>query len=898
MLNDLLYRIRTLFRSKAVEAELNDELRFHFERQVEKLMGAGVGRDEAMRQARLSLGGLEQVKEECRQARGVALIEALAQDIGYALRILRKSPGFTAAVTLSLALGIGANTAVFSLIDAVMWRMLPVKNPEGLLLLVHGQGASLESGFTFQQFRLMREQNKVLTKLAAYSPARLNVSVNGSIEPAAEGQLVSGSYFSVLGVRPIAGRAISPEDDLVPNGHPVAMISYGYWKRRFGLAPSAVGRTITLSGMSFTIIGVTPPEFFGVEVGAAPDIFVPVMMQPTVMPAFENLLANPVIYRTWLHSLGRLKPGIHAPRAAAELEILFRQELPKGFKAKGEGFDNERLALTPAAMGLSDLRRRFSQPLFILMAVVGIVLLIACANTANLLLARAASRRAEFAMRLALGASRWRLTSQLLVESIVLAILGGVCGILLARWATQILVTFLSAGRAPVVLNLTPDLRVLGFTAAVSIATGILFGIAPAMRATRIDLAPALKSLASLLTGGRGGLRPGKILAVAQVALSLLLLIGAGLFVRSLQKLNSHDAGFARESVLIARVEPRGSDQRNIPGASAGLDRIYRELLQNVESIPGVRSASLAQFTPTRINGLSAQLNLPSGEVKRVFTPMVYPSYFATLGIRMSAGRDFNSGDLGANSAPVSVVNESFVRQVFQGESAVGKQIRMFGGLREIIGVVKDSRYSSPRGETPAIAYQPFLQTRTGRGQMALYVRVAGASGVILPRIREALQNIDRDLPMFEVRTLAEEMDAALIQERLIATLSSFFGVLALLLASIGLYGLLAFAVVQRTGEMGIRMALGARRSNVVWMVMREALLLVVAGIAIGVPAVLAGARLASSQVSGLLFGLEATDPLTIAFATLLLASVAMIAGYLPARRASRVDPMMALRNE
>jgi predicted permease len=502
-------------------------------------------------------------------------------------------------------------------------------------------------------------------------------------------------------------------------------------------------------------------------------------------------------------------------------------------------------------------------------------------------------------MRLALGASRWRLTRQLLVESILLAILGGVCGILLSRWATQILVAFLSAGRAPIALNLIPDLRVLGFTAALSIATGILFGIAPAMRSTQIELAPALKSLSSLLAGGRGGLRPGKILAVAQVALSLLLLIGAGLFVRSLQRLNSQDSGFARESVLIARVEPRGSDQRNIPGTPARLDRIYKNLLLGVESIPGVRSASLAQFTPTKTGGLPGrQIELPSGEQKTAFVPMVYPNYFITAGIPVLAGRDFNSGDLGENSPPVGVVNESFVRQFFPGESPIGKQFRTSGSLREIIGIVKDSTYSSPRGETPAIVYQPFLQTRTGRGQMALYVRIAVPSGLILPRLREALQNIDRDLPMFEVRTLAEEMDAALIQERLIATLSSFFGIVALLLASIGLYGLLAFAVVQRTSEMGIRMALGARRGDVVRMVMREALLLVVAGIAIGVPAALAGARVASSQVSGLLYGLEATDPLTIAEATLLLASVAMIAGYLPARRASRVDPMVALRNE
>lgn len=896
MLSDLLYRIRALFERKTVERELDDELRFHLEHSVERHMRSGLTREEAGRRAHIELGGIEQMKEECRQARGVTLVQGLLQDIGYALRVLRKSPGFTAAVVLSLALGIGANTAVFSLIDAVMWRMLPVKDPEALRLLAHGQGRAFESGFSYRQYQVMGAQNQVLTDLAAYSPVRLNVSVDGSMEPTAQGQLVSGRFFSALGVNPIAGRAINVEDDLVPSGHPVAMISYGYWKRRFGLAPSTIGRTISLSGTTFTIIGVTPPEFFGIEVGAAPDIFVPVMMQPAVMPAYENLLLRPIIYATWLRPLARLKPGIQEQQAAAELELLFRQEIPRGPKFRA--LENEKLVLLPAATGLSDLRRQFSQPLFILMTIVGIVLLIACANTANLLLARAAARRPEFAMRMALGAGRWRLMRQLLVESVLLAMLGGLCGILLARWATQLLVAYMSSGRNPIILNLNPDLRVLAFTIAVSVATGILFGLAPAMRSTRIDLAPALKNLAGLLSGGRGGLRPRKVLAVTQVALSLLLLIGAGLFVRSLQNLNNQNSGVARESVLIVPVEPKGSDQRNIAGTSARLDRTYKDLLQQVESMPGVRSTSLAQFTPTSIRGLTLTITLPSGEEKRAYVPMVYPNYFATMGIAMTAGRDFNAGDLGANSPPVAVVNETFVRLVFQGQSAVGKQFQIAGRLREVIGVVKDSRYTNPRGDTPAMVYQPFLQTNTGRGQMALYVRVSGNSSLILPRIREAVQSVDKELPLFEVHTLAQEMDAVFIQERLIATLSSFFSILALLLACVGLYGVLAFAVVQRTGEMGIRMALGAGRGDVVWMVMREALLLVLIGIAIGVPAALAVARLASSQVSGLLFGLNATDPLTIATASALLASVAAIAGYLPARRASRVDPMVALRNE
>jgi predicted permease len=380
-----------------------------------------------------------------------------------------------------------------------------------------------------------------------------------------------------------------------------------------------------------------------------------------------------------------------------------------------------------------------------------------------------------------------------------------------------------------------------------------------------------------------------------------MLLVGAGLFVRSLQKLNAQDAGVPRESVLIVRVEPKGSDQRNIPGTSQRLDRVYKDLLQRVESIPGVRSASLAQFTPTNRRAMPMPYQLPSGEPKQALVTMVYAKYFATMGIPMVAGRDFNDRDLGENSPPVIVVNEVFAKQSFEGENPVGKPCLVRTRSRspcEIIGVVKDSRYANLRGDTPAMVYQPFLQTQTGRGQMALHVRAAGSSGLILPRIREEVQKVDRDLPMFEVRTLAEEMDTALIRERLIAMLSSFFSVLALLLACVGLYGLLTFAVVQRTGEMGIRMALGASRGDVVWMVMREALALAVIGVAIGVPCALAAARLASSQIAGLLFGLKASDPLTMVAAAVLLALVAAIAGYLPARRASRVDPMVALRNE
>ena len=832
------------------------------------------------------------------------LFDNFAKDLRFARRSLSKAPVFTAVAVLSIALGIGANTAIFSLIDAVLWRILPVKDPAGLWVL--------GNDLTFQQYRLLRDDNRV-ARLAAYSPVRLNVSVDGSIEPTSDGQLVSGSYFELLGVSPAIGRAIGVDDDRIPNGHPVAMISHRYWARRFALDPGVLGRTISISGMPFTIIGVAPPEFFGMEVGMAPDIFLPLMMQPAVVPAFENLLDNPIIFRTWLTTLARLNPGVRPPQAAAALDALWRQTFPEGFK--NAGFQIPKLAIEPASTGLSSLRRQFSQPLFILLAVVGVVLLIACANIANLLLARAAARRTEFALRLALGAGRGRLSSQLLVESMVLAGMGGLCGILLARWAIKLLVVYMSSGRSPIVLDLNPNPRVLGFTAAVSLATGILFGMAPAFRAARLDPWPALKSLGGVLSRAHGGLRPGRILAVCQVALSLLLLIGAGVFVRSLQKLNGETFGIARDRVLIVRIEPKGSDQRNIPGTTARLDRIYRDLLDRVEKIPGVRTVSLGQATPTNpVPGAGGQVTLASGRQVRVPMVMLYPNYFATIGQPLIAGREFNAPDLGENAPAVCVVNEAFVRDVFPGENPLGKpcvtnrrpNVRDASGPRysrppepyQIVGVVKDARYSNPRGAVQPIIYTTFLQTGTGRGQMVLHVRVAGDPGRLLPAIRQEVMRVDPTLPAFDVHTLGQEMNAALIQERLIAMLSSLFGGLALLLASVGLYGLLAFAVVHRTGEMGIRMAIGASRGSVVWMVMREALWLALAGVAIGVPIALAGARLISSQVSGLLFGVKATDPLTIAGAAILLVLVAATASYFPARRASRVDPMIALRNE
>jgi predicted permease len=902
MITDLLHRLRSLFRREQVEREMDEELRFHYDAHIERGIRSGLTPGEARRQARLAVGSSDSVKEEYRDARGVSALESVAADVRYAARGLAKSPGFACVVVCSLAIGIGANTAIFSLMDALLWRALPIQDPAGLHLVGTRYEEGTVYGYPYKQYRLIADHSPWFSGVAAYGSARVNVSIDGGTEPTADAQMVTGGYFQLLGVRAALGRTIGGEDDRVPNGHPVVMISHAYWQRRFAGDRGVVGKTVHLCGTPFTIVGVTPREFFGVEVGRAPDFFAPVMMQPALMPALENLLANPIITRNWLRPVGRLNPGMTVARAESQLDALIKANQVQG--ARIPPANTWKLVLTPAANGISDLRRQFSQPLAVLMAMVVALLALACANAANMLLARAASRAPEFAMRRALGAGRERLMQQVLVESLLLAGGGGLLGLLLAHQATRFLVTFLSTGRSPVVLNVAPDLRVLAFTVAVSLATGLLFGLVPAFRSSRTNPSLDLRGLAGTGGDGRHALRPGKLLVVAQVALSLVLLAAAALFVRSLQKLNAQDSGFPRESVLTMRVEPRGSDQRNVPGAEPRLDRTYRALLESVRAIPGVRAASLAHFTPTSPIGFSSPLQLASGEQLRVSRLMVYPGYFETMGIPLLSGRDFGPRDLDENSPYVAVVNETFARHAFPGANPVGQTFQTSGGRGratlscQIIGVVKDSKYTNLRGAPPPVILQPFLQTNTGRGQMTLHVRIAGQAAAVVSRLRQEVQKIDPALPLFEVRSLADEMDAAMVRERVMATLAAFFGAVALALACVGLYGLFSFAVIRRTREIGVRMALGANSGRVVGMVMREVAVLLGAGLAIGTPIAFATGRLASSQIAGLLFGLTPTDPVSLGIATAVLAAVAAFAGFLPAVRAAGVQPAIALRTE
>jgi macrolide transport system ATP-binding/permease protein len=880
---------RRLFHRRKLEHELDAELRFHLEEQERDYIRTGMSEPEARRKATVSFGGIEGIKEDCREVRSISLVESTAQDIRYAERSMRKLPLFSVVVVLSLALGIGANTAIFSLIDALMWRMLPVKDPENLVYISRIEDGIPQTGFTYRQYRAL--QDAQVSEIAGYSAQRASVTIDGNLEPTAEVHLVSGNYFSLLGVPAITGRTFTTDDDQIPNGHPVVMLSYGYWTRRFDRDPSVIGKVISFSARPFTVIGITPPRFFGTEVGTAPDLFVPIMMQPTIMGASENLLEAPIIYSTWIQTLARLKPDISPAQAAAMLEPAYLQNGPP--RKLGMEPPVVKIIVNSAAMGISALRRQFSKPLIVLMSVVGMVLLIACANIANLFLARAASRRGEFALRLAIGAARGRLARQLLAETVILGILGGAVALVVSHWAMRILLLYISAGRSPVVLDLNPSFRAFAFTGFVSIATGIVLGLATAVRATRLDLSLALKNSQGI--GRRASLGPHRVLAVMQVALSLVLLIGAGLFARSLGKLDSQADMLPRDRVLVVRLEPTGSDQRNLNGTLERLHRIYTDLLERVSSIPGVQSASLANVSPLKpTSGCCGARDPATGQVRLIPQVMVYPKFFETMGIPIVRGENFRPEDFVPNAAPVAVVNETFARNLFNGDDPIGEMLNQ----TRIIGVAKDTRYVDLKRETEPTSYVPFLAARTGRGQMILHVRTAIEPAAIVPLIRQEVWKADPMVPQSDVHTLSGEIDSVLAHERLLSTVSMWLGGLALVLASVGLYGLLAFAVTERRSEIGMRLALGAMRGNVMWMILKQAFALALTGVALGGTAAVTLIHFGAAWFAGLLFGLNPVDPETIVGAAAVLLVVVTVAAYLPARRASLVDPMVVLRDQ
>jgi predicted permease len=770
-----------------------------------------------------------------------------------------------------------------------------------------------ETGFTYPQARALRAAAAGVT-FAAYSssafPVLLTASVAGEPEPPIAGQLVSGNYFQLLGVVPQAGRLITDQDDRVADGHPVAVLSDGYWRRRFGADRAIVGKQLRLSGRAFDIVGVTPPEFFGVEVGLSPDVFIPMMMQATVMPVVGDLIVKPNVNRTWVQLLARLDAGVGPERVSSLLEPIYRQNIPAVPPSlRVRSGSEDRIVLTSAATGISDLREQFSTSLFILLAIVGTVLLIGCANTANLLLARAAARRPEMALRLALGAGRVRLLQQVLIEGLVIGAAGGVCGFLLASVLTRALVVFASEGRTPIALDLTPDIRVLTFTIATSFLCALLFVFVPAVRAVQVDMLAAIRSV-NRTARGLAGVSTGRLLVITQVALSLVLVVGAGLFVRTLINVTTADHDASRNRVLVVRVEPRGSNQRGVPGVPERLDRIYTGLIDRIGNLPGVRSVSLGNVSPSKPESGAAVAIVAGGTVgmqdpRSVGRPnasmqAIYRGYFATLGINLR-GRDFTDADQRLGAPPVCIVNDAFVRIAFPDDDPIGKTCVAVGAPRRdytIVGVADDSRYSNPRAPVQPVVYTPFFQSNTGRGQMILYVRVDGDPRAIVREVRDVIWEADNSVPQYEVRTLADEVDGVVVRERLLATVSTAFGLLALLLTAIGLHGLLSYLVLQRKRELAIRVALGARRSGVIALVTREAVMLVGLGALVAMPIALGLARLSSHFLSDVLFGLTATDGATLAAAMSLLVLVGAAAASLPAKRASDVDPMAVLRAE
>lgn len=901
-------RLEMLLHRGRFQRELDEELQLHLDLREQQQRQAGLSAASAHRTARRKFGNPTVLRENSHMAWGWNWLETFLQDVSYGIRSLLRSPALTTVALLSLGLGIGANTAIFSFIDAVMLRSLPIKSPAQLVVLGEGDedGVTDRYGsttlYSYPFYRQFQQKNEVFSDVATI--LSFNANPHGTIDRRDQMEpmmidIVSGTFFSTLGVEPAMGRMFTDDDDTTEGDHPVIVISYAWWQRAFAGDPGVLHHTVKLGDTTFNIVGVTPPGFFGIMVGHEPDLWVPLSMMKAIPPHTsgykDNFFQSNLIF-------GRLKPGVTHAQAEANTNVLYQQIIRAFPDAKLNAYNLQHLQkahvpLTSMATGLSYLRHGFSDPLKILMGVTALVLLIACANIANLLLARSTARAREFAVRQALGARRIRLVRQLLTESLILALAGGLLGILLAVIADRLLLRMISGGfdADPIPLDVSLNLRLLLFTLFATIGTAVLFGIVPALRASRVEVTEALKN-------GRGSSQPatrtplGKILVIGQVALSLVLTVAAMLFLRSLVNLTHVDTGFARNGVLRLDID---SNVIGLKSDDPRMIAMFRQIEERIAALHGVKGASFASFFFHQ-GSWNGSVNVPgAGYNERIDVRhnVIGDDYFKTLQIPVLAGRTFGTQDT-ATSHRVAIISESMARDLFPaGVNPVGRHYFMGHDPLpetdvEVIGVVKDVKFGSLDEPQEYVDYVPNPQHPWGYG--ALAVRYEGDFHTVSSGVQQAIHSVNRTLPIRHITTLDAQVQRTITNQRLVAQLSAFFGLLAIFLSSIGIYGLMSYLVSRRTNEIGIRMALGAARSNVRWLVMRDVVLLIAVGIVVGVPVTLIGSRL----VSSMLYGLQATDPLSVIAATVALLLVALLAGYLPARRASRINPTVALRYE
>ncbi len=892
-INRLMYLVRALFRRASLDQGLDEEMHFHLEALTRQKVAAGLSPAAARAAALRDFGGVAQFQEECRDKRPVRWLHDFVSDLRYALRLFRKSPGFTAVALVSLALGIGANSAIFSLAQAIMFRPLPVRDPAALVQIAGAVPASAarQGSFSYPTYEWLRSSGRMFSHVFTWSSRQIEAGQGDAMQWVAL-ERVSADYFAGLGVSPRIGRLLANE-----SGEPtVAVLSYDWWRKRYQSDPAVLGRTMRLGGVPFTIVGVAPEEFFGAVVGAAPDVYVPLAAAGPFASETRMFTLRTAV---WLPLMARLAPGVPLPRASAGLQSLWPAMIAQTGPTNRAGsiienFQVLRAQLLPASTGISALRRRFERPLAVLAVAVAIVLLIACVNLANLLLARGLSRRRELALRSAVGAGRGRLFRQLLTEGLVLAASGGILGLFFARWSSSLLAAMLTTSRDAIALDLHAGLPLALFTAALTLAATLLFALFPALRALRSSLNPMLKATAHQFAG------PGvssRSLLVVQVALSLMLVSASVLFLRTFQNLNAVHLGFEPGRVLIASLDP---SRAGIPDSA--LPAFYRDLQTRLQSLPGVQSTSLAMMSPIQnccwgenmtVQGYTA----PPGERVSTYLNLVTPGFFRTMGTRLLSGRDFDIRDT-SGAPPVAIVSESFARKYFGRDNPLGRVIALPSGYRssspmQIVGVVEDSRFVDLRGPARMAAYFPIPQSKDEPASLELVVRTAGRPMQLASAVQRTIHSFHAAIPV-KFRSLEQEVAGVIVYERLLAVLSSFLGLVALALAAIGLYGVLSYAVARRTAELGVRVALGATRASVLWLVLRQSLALVAAGLAAGTAAAVS----LSGLVESLLFGVKPADPAMLALSAALLGAVALLAAWLPARRAAAVDPVRALRYE